>query len=71
VTPDERAAAVCERMASGPLVLDEDFGAFVRRNVADAIREAVVAEREACVKIVDELRYHDEVIVAIRARGNQ
>jgi hypothetical protein len=51
MTPDERARAVCDEMASGPLVLEEPFDEWVRKKVAAAIRAAVEEEREACARL--------------------
>jgi hypothetical protein len=53
MTPDERARAVCEEMASGPLILEVPFDEWVRRQVAGAIRAAVEEEREACARVAE------------------
>jgi hypothetical protein len=53
MTPDERARAVCEEMASGPLILEVPFDEWVRRQVAGAIRAAVEEEREDCARVAE------------------
>jgi hypothetical protein len=53
MTPEERAAAVCREMASGPLILEEPFDRWVERQVAAAVRAAVEEEREGCARLAE------------------
>jgi hypothetical protein len=84
MTADERARAVCEEMASGPLILEVPFDEWVRRQVAEAIRAAVEEEREDCARLAEVQPYYpdthtgmrqqwvkDQIAAAIRARGGQ
>jgi hypothetical protein len=81
MTADERARAVCEDMASGPLVLEVPFDEWVGRKVAEAIRAAVEEEREGCARTLEGMlpgsgrvsrpdrAWGEKAIAAIRARG--
>jgi hypothetical protein len=77
MTADERARAVCEEMASGPLILEVPFDEWVRRQVAEAIRAAVEEERELCAKVAEGFVAEDRRVIplaiasAIRARGGE
>jgi hypothetical protein len=78
MTADERARAVCEDMASGPLVLEVPFDEWVGRKVAEAIRAAVEEEREDCARLAEGFAAVGVGTVtaraiarAIRARGGE
>jgi hypothetical protein len=76
MTPEERAAAVCREMASGPLILEEPFDRWVERQVAAAVRAAVEEERGHCARLAEAHAAAGispvatrAVAAAIRARG--
>ena len=88
-TPEEWAAYLIEKLAYVPpesqdWAISLHLPAIIRQAIADAIRQAVEAEREACAKVAEEFAKDyrgegdvmhmdmahgaDSVAVAIRAR---
>ena len=65
-------------MANKPLTADEwkdsvqqIWDEAIRDSIQDQIKEAVLAEREACAKVCDAYIGADPIAVAIRARREQ